>query len=250
MDNGITWTSRKWKLVWADEFDGPEGDSFNAGKWLAEVGGSWGNQELQYYSDRIENVALDGKGNLAITARKEALPGIECHKKPCEYTSARLSTRQTIRFTYGRFETRIRVPRGQGIWPAFWLVGWPEGGEIDIMEHIGREPRSVHGTVHGPGYYGSGGIGKIHTIKRAFADDFHVFAVDWDADAIRWYIDGELYHLITPEHLHGNRWMFDHDFYINLNLAVGGAWPGNPDATTTFPQTMLIDYVRVYTLAD
>ena len=231
--------SRGWTLVWADEFDGAAGSAVDADHWTSEVGGGgWSHDELQYY--RPENAALDGQSHLAIVAQREAFDG-------CAYTSARLSTHGHLALTYGRVEARIKLPRGQGLWPAFWMVGWPIGGEIDIMEQIGREPRLIHGTAHGPGFgYGGGqGIGRVCRLDHDFADDFHVFAVDWDADAIRWYVDGAPYHQLTPADLNGKRWIFDHDFYINLNVAVGGHWPGKPDATTVFPQTMLVDYVRV-----
>jgi beta-glucanase (GH16 family) len=202
----------------------------------------------------VENAALDGEGNLAIVAREEHL-GNACHYGLCDYTSARLISRDKVEFTYGRVEARIRIPRGQGIWPAFWMlgsdinqVGWPNSGEIDILENIGREPQIVHGTVHGPGYSGADGIGGAYEIDSDFADDFHVYAIDWDPNAIRWYVDGNHYFTLTPNDLNGDEWVFDHDFFLLLNVAVGGNWPGMPDATTEFPQTMLVDYVRVYTL--
>ncbi|MFI9550049.1 RICIN domain-containing protein [Nonomuraea endophytica] len=162
-------------------------------------------------------------------------------------------TAATFTRAYGRFEARLRVPRGQGIWPAFWMlgndigsVGWPNSGEIDIMENIGREPSTVHGTIHGPGYSGGAGIGAAYSISGAFADAFHTFTVDWSPNLIIWYVDGNEYQRRTPASLGGNRWVFDHPFFMIMNVAVGGHWPGYPDATTTFPQTMTVDYVRVY----
>jgi beta-glucanase (GH16 family) len=256
VDDSVTWDSREWMLVWSDEFEGAAGTPVNEENWTAEIGGSgWGNNELEYYTDRVENASLDGDGNLSIVARQESL-GNACHYGLCDYTSARLISRDKVELTYGRVEARIRVPYGQGIWPAFWMlggdinqVGWPQSGEIDIMENIGREPRIAHGTVHGPGYSGAEGIVGNYPIDEDFADDFHVFAIDWDPGIIRWYIDGNLYHVVTPDDLDGDEWVFDHDFFLLLNVAVGGYWPGIPDATTEFPQTMLVDYVRVYTLA-
>ncbi|MEP7291656.1 MAG: family 16 glycosylhydrolase, partial [Chloroflexota bacterium] len=256
VDDSIRWDSRQWTLAWSDEFEGAAGTPVNSDNWTAEIGGSgWGNNELEYYTNRVENAALDGQGNLAIVARQESL-GNACHYGLCDYTSARLISSGKVEFTYGRVEARIRVPYGQGLWPAFWLlgsdinqVGWPQSGEIDVMEQLGREPRIVHGTLHGTGYSGAGGITSATEIDSAVADDFHVFAIDWDPDAIRWYLDGELYHIVTPNDLNGNPWLFDHDFFLLLNVAVGGGWPGMPDETTVFPQTMLVDYVRVYTLA-
>ncbi len=241
-------------LVWSDEFNGAAGDPVNSQKWSFDAGGNgWGNDELEYYTNSPENVSLDGNGDLAITVRQETLPKSRCWYGTCQYTSARLLTQNHFQFTYGRIEARIKIPRGQGLWPAFWMVGsnidqvgWPESGEIDIMENIGREPKTIHGTLHGPGYSGPNGIGTPHTIGQDFADDFHIFSVDWEPDAIRWYVNGNLYQTVTPDELHGNRWVFNHDFFILLNVAVGGSWPGNPDETSVFPQTMLVDYVRVY----
>jgi beta-glucanase (GH16 family) len=244
----------EWELVWSDEFEGAAGTPINTDHWTAEIGGwGWGNNELEYYTDRTENVSLDGNGNLAIVAREENPADYNCHYGRCRYTSARIITKNKVEFTYGRIEARIQVPRGQGIWPAFWMlggdidqVGWPACGEIDILENVGFEPRTIHGTLHGPGYSGENSIGGSYSIDSDFADDFHIFAVEWEADEIRWYVDGVLYNTLTPEDLRGRQWVYDHDFFIILNVAVGGNWPGNPDETTQFPQTMLVDYVRVY----
>jgi beta-glucanase (GH16 family) len=232
-----------WVLDWSDEFDGPVLDRT---KWVPETGGNgWGNDELEFYTARPENVRVDG-GNLVIEARREDYGGRHT-------TSARIKTAGKVERTFGRYEARIKVPRGQGIWPAFWLlgadvdkVGWPRCGEIDVMENIGREPNVVHGTLHGPGYSGEHGIGKPSVLERGtYADDFHVYAVEWEPREIRWYRDGILYHTARPDTVKGD-WVFEHPFFVILNLAVGGAWPGNPDATTAFPQQMLVDYVRVY----
>jgi beta-glucanase (GH16 family) len=256
VDDTISWDSRSWNLIWSDEFDDEAGTAINDQYWTHELGGSgWGNNELQFYTNLPENVSLDGNGNLAIVAREDHTRGYACHYGLCRYTSARIVTRDKVEFTYGRVEGRIRIPRGQGIWPAFWMLGanfqqvlWPASGEIDIMENIGSEPRTVHGTIHGPGYSGSAGIGSPYHIDRSFADDFHIYAIDWDPNAIRWYVDGELYNTLTPDDLRGQEWVYDHEFFIILNVAVGGNWPGNPDDTTEFPQTMLVDYIRVYEL--
>jgi beta-glucanase (GH16 family) len=244
-----------WTLAWSDEFDGPSGALVDAGKWAFDVGGNgWGNQELEYYTDRPRNASLNGEGALAIQALKETYTGPDGVTR--EHTSARLKTQGKLEQAYGRFEARLKLPRGQGLWPAFWMLGndigalgWPRCGEIDVMENIGREPSTVHGTIHGPGYSGAGGIGGLFTFPAGagVADDFHVFAVEWEANAIRWYVDGTLYQTRTPADLPaGQRWAFDHPFFLVLNVAVGGSWPGNPDASTVFPQTMLVDYVRVY----
>ena len=250
-------TSQSWTLAWSDEFDGAAGASFDGTKWVADTGGhGWGNQERQYYTTRPENVSLDGGGRLVITARAEpATSSYRCWYGTCLYTSARLKTKDRFEATYGRFEARIRIPRSQGIWPAFWMlgsdidrVGWPQSGEIDVMENIGREPAIVHGTMHGPGYSGGESIGGSVTLTSgAFADDYHVFAVEWMPGEIRWFADGQQYHRTTPASLpQGAAWVFEHAFFMLLNVAVGGSWPGDPDATTVVPQQMLVDYVRVY----
>ncbi|PZE90032.1 glycoside hydrolase family 16 protein [Curtobacterium sp. MCBD17_008] len=233
-------------LLAADEFDGPAGSAPNPGIWRHDLGGGgWGNGELEVYTDSRRNSALDGNGNLAITARREA---------DGSYTSARLTTQGTYSVQYGRVEARIKIPRGQGIWPAFWMlgadlpqVGWPACGEIDVMENIGREPGTIHGTVHGPGYSGAEGIGTAATLPSgAFADAFHVYAVDWRPGSISWSVDGATYRTITPADTNGDPWVFDKPFFVVLNVAVGGGWPGAPDATTPFPQQMLVDWIRVW----
>ncbi|MFL6672284.1 MAG: family 16 glycosylhydrolase [Massilia sp.] len=233
-----------WTLDWSDEFDG---SALDHGKWVEETGGhGFGNHELQYYTAGGQNLRVAG-GYLVIEARKE-------HRENREYTSARIKTAGLKERAYGRYEARIKIPRGQGIWPAFWLLGsdcgatgWPRCGEIDIMENIGKEPGLVHGTMHGPGYSGADGFGAPSALDagRSYADDFHVFAVEWEPGEVRWYRDGALYHTARPELVKGE-WVFEHPFFVILNLAVGGDWPGNPDAGTVLPQQMLVDYVRVY----
>lgn len=243
-----------WSLVWSDEFNGPSGAPVDATKWTAEVGGGgWGNNELEYYTSRVDNSYQSG-GTLVIKAIKEHYTGSDFVTR--EYTSARLITRNKFSPQYGRFEARIKLPFGQGIWPAFWMlgnnigtVGWPQCGEIDILENIGREPTIIHGTIHGPGYSGEFGIGASYSLpnNQRFADAFHTFAVEWEPNVVRFYCDGILYKTLTPANLPaGKTWVYDHPFFILMNLAVGGYWPGYPDATTVFPQTMLVDYVRVY----
>jgi len=249
-------TTDQWILTWSDEFEGAAGASFDATKWVAETGGEgWGNKEREYYTARTENVSLDGSGHLVITALEEpANTDRHCWYGTCRYTSARLKTAGKFAQAYGRFEARIKIPRGQGIWPAFWMlgdnidaVGWPKSGEIDIMENIGREPGSVHGTMHGPGYSGANGIGAAFTSPIPFADEFHVYAVEWIPGEIRWLVDEKEYKRITPSNLpSGAAWVFDHPFFMLLNVAVGGEWPGEPDASLVMPQKMLVDYVRAY----
>ncbi|MGG7308640.1 glycoside hydrolase family 16 protein [Curtobacterium sp. AB451] len=233
-------------LLAADEFDGPAGSAPNSAVWRFDLGaGGWGNGELQTYTDSRRNAALDGAGNLVITARREA---------DGSYTSARLKTEGTTTAQYGRIEARIRIPRGQGIWPAFWMlgadigsVGWPACGEIDVMENVGYEPAVVHGTVHGPGYSGAQGVSAAYRnpTGAAFADGFHVFGVDWRPDAVTWTVDGAAYRTVTRQDVGANPWVFDKPFFVVLNVAVGGSWPGSPDASTRFPQQMTVDWVRV-----
>ena len=249
LQTGLAQNLPGWNLVWSDEFAQPDGTSPDAGKWGFDTGGGgWGNSELQYYTTRTNNARIEG-GQLVIEARKETYGGRD-------YTSARLLTKGKKSWVYGRIEARIKVPRGQGIWPAFWMLGanidslgWPSSGEIDVMENIGREPGIVHGTVHGPGYSGGNSIGGPFAFAAgtAVADEFHVFAVEWDTNRIGWLIDGTNYFNFTPGSLPaGASWVFNAPEFILLNVAVGGNWPGNPDATTVFPQRMVVDYVRVY----
>jgi beta-glucanase (GH16 family) len=235
-----------WKLVFSDEFDGPAGAAPDASKWVYDLGGNgWGNRELEIYTNKPENVSLDGKGHLAITAIKDSR-GF--------YTSGRIKTAGKFEFTYGRVAARLRLPFGQGIWPAFWMLGsdveragWPRCGEIDIMENIGKEPNTVHATVHGPGYSGAGGIGDKSESPQPFAGDFHIFEAVWSKDSIQFLVDGKAYHEVTPRRLpQGAKWVYDHPFFLLLNVAVGGNWPGYPDATTQFPQRLLVDWVRVW----
>ncbi|HEV8559631.1 MAG TPA: ricin-type beta-trefoil lectin domain protein [Actinophytocola sp.] len=239
-------------VTFADEFDGPAGSPVNGSRWLTETGDNVNNHERQFYTSSTSNAALDGQGHLVITARRENPGNFQCWYGRCEFTSARLNTSGRFTQTYGHFESRMKIPRGQGMWPAFWMlgnnigsVGWPQSGEIDIMENIGRQPNTVFGTIHGPGYSGAGGIGATFSIGSPFADAFHVFAIDWAPNRITWSVDGTVYETRTPADLGGRQWVFDHPFFILLNLAVGGDFPGNPDGTTVFPQQLIVDYVRV-----
>ncbi|GAP62127.1 hypothetical protein ARMA_0550 [Ardenticatena maritima] len=235
-------TPERWVLEWEDDFSQDIRESNN---WLFDKGASgWGNREWQYYTDRPENARVED-GVLILEARNEEYSA-------WSYTSARIKTQYMHAWTYGRVEARIKLPPGgKGIWPAFWMLGediatkgWPECGEIDIMENIGN-PREVYGTVHGPGYSGAGGIDGRFVSDVSLAEDFHIYAIEWTPDDIRWYVDETQYHQVFREHVPGE-WVFDHPFFILLNVAVGGEWPGYPDETTPFPQQMLVDYVRVY----
>jgi beta-glucanase (GH16 family) len=244
-----------WTLVWSDEFDGPNGSRPDAAKWVYDIGGDgWGNQELEYYTYHQQNAFLED-GRLVIRAIREDFTGTDGVAR--HFTSARLKTQGKFSQTYGRFEARIKIPQGQGIWPAFWMLGadvdkagWPACGEIDIMENIGKEPSQIHGSMHGPGYSGDRGFTSIFKLPGGgrFEKDFHVYAVEWEPSEVRFYMDSRLYATFTPDLLPpGMKWVFDHPFFILLNVAVGGDWPGPPDANTAFPQSMLVDYVRVYT---
>jgi beta-glucanase (GH16 family) len=235
-------------LVWSDEFNGAAGAAPDPAKWTHDIGTDWGNGQLEYDTARLENVSLDGQGNLAITARRESYLGQA-------YTSGRINTRGLFGQNKGRFEARMRMPMGRGLWPAFWLLGsdistagWPDCGEIDVMEYRGQQRATVHGSLHGPGYSGGRAITRAFTLANGgFNDGFHVFAVQWETNKITWEVDGVTYQTLGPSNLpSGSRWVFDHPFNIILNLAVGGTFVGNPDASTSFPQALLVDYVRVY----
>jgi beta-glucanase (GH16 family) len=237
------WEREGWNIVWHDEFEGPELDRAN---WNFDIGGNgWGNAEWQYYSDRPENARIE-EGMLVIEAREE---DVSFSGKP--YSSARIKTQGLHAWTYGRIEARMKLPYGQGIWPAFWMLGdnnkgWPASGEIDILEHIGKNPNTIYATVHAPGYSGGKGVGSNLVVPEGtLKDDFHVYAIEWQENEIRWFFDDQEYFKLTPADV-PDKWIFDHDFFIIMNMAVGGRWPGYPDKTTVFPQFLTVDYVRVY----
>ncbi|WP_456290132.1 RICIN domain-containing protein [Paenibacillus sp. AK002] len=230
-----------WNLVWSDEFNGT---SLNRSNWTPEIGtgsGGWGNNELQYYTDRAQNVQVTG-GNLVITAQKESYGGMN-------YTSARIKTQDLKSFTYGKVEARIKLPSGQGLWPAFWMlgsnistVGWPKSGEIDIMERVNLNPY-VNGTVH----WDAGGHAEFGRVSGNLDfSQFHVYSIEWDSKYIRWFVDGQQFNEFYIENGTGNTEEFQRPFFLLLNLAVGGNWPGSPNNSTPFPSQMLVDYVRVY----
>ncbi len=244
-----------WTLTWSDEFSSADGSSPDPTKWTYDLGGNgWGNFELDSYTSRPENVQIQ-HGNLVITARKEKFAGTDGIAR--DFTSARIRTQDRFAQAYGRFEARIRSPRGQGIWPAFWMLGadlkqngWPKCGEIDIMENIGSEPGINHASLHGPSTvtHHSDLTGTyVMPTGEILADDFHIYAVEWEPGIARFYVNSNNYATFTKSQWPtGGQWVFDHPFFIILNIAVGGGWPGKPDATTQFPQQMLVDYVRVY----
>ncbi|GAA0652332.1 glycoside hydrolase family 16 protein [Kutzneria viridogrisea] len=237
------------KLSWSDEFSGAAGSAPNPAKWNYDTGGGgWGNQELEYYTNSRNNSFLDGAGHLVIQARKDDAAKYHCWYGTCQYTSARLLTSGKFSQTYGRFEARVQVPGGQGVWPAFWAlganigsVGWPACGEIDAMENIGREPNQVHGSLHGPNGYNTS---STYTLGSPVSAGFHTFAADWYPDHIAFSVDGHVY---NTQQRPASGWVFDKPFFLLLNLAIGGNWPGSPNGATHFPAKMLVDYVRVYT---
>lgn len=241
-------------LVWSDDFKQPEGTGPSLERWSFDLGANgWGNREWERYTADPENCQVVHDDQ----ASDHYALAIKAIKTDTGYTSARIKSAGKYAFTYGRVEARMRLTTGQGIWPAFWLLGenvrtlgWPRGGEIDIMENIGSRPGTVYGTLHGPGYSGDHGIQGVFTLPEghALAEGYHVYALDWAPDSLRWSVDGQVYHTVTPASLpKGAPWVYnDAKFFIILNLAVGGNWPKFPDKSTVFPQTLYIDYVRVY----
>jgi beta-glucanase (GH16 family) len=237
----------KWQLVWQDEFEGPEGQLPDSTKWRFDIGTNWGNLQLEYDTDRPENVSLDGKGRLRIIAREEQY-------EESAYTSGRINTRGLFSQKHGRFAARILLPIGQGIWPAFWMLGadfpgvsWPDCGEIDIMEYRGQEPNILVGSIHGPGHFGVDALSGKYQSFDFLNEQYHLYAIEWDTESITWFIDDTQYHRVEPADLpNGARWVYNQPFFILLNLAVGGRWVGPPNGDTAFPQTMRVDWVRVY----
>lgn len=241
--------SRNWQLTWSDEFEGQKNQAPDAQKWSYDLGtgqNGWGNGEYQTYTQRPENVSLDGTGNLVITALNEPFAG-------ANFSSARVKTQGLFAQKYGRFEARIKTPYGPGIWPAFWMlgenvnqVGWPQCGEIDIMELRGQAPNAIFGTLHGPGYAG-GSVNRSHAlINGRFDNDFYIYAIEWSEDKIDFFVNDYLYGRISKEDIYGGDWVFDQPFFMVLNVAVGGSFVGFPTTQTPFPQQMIVDYVRVY----
>ncbi|GGE03916.1 glycoside hydrolase family 16 protein [Psychroflexus salis] len=232
-------------LVFEDEF---EGNALDMNVWDYEIGtgvDGWGNQELQYYTDRPENIKVED-GKLIITAKQESFEG-------SGYSSARILTKDKYNKQYGRIEARMKMPWGRGLWPAFWMLGenidevsWPQTGEIDIMEYRGQDPTIVHGSVHGPGYSAGNAVTKTYDLKNdRFDTDFHVFGIEWGENYINYYVDDFLYNRITPEDVSGE-WVFNKPFFMLINMAVGGTFVGSPSPQTVFPQTLEVDYVRIY----
>lgn len=241
-----------WLMVWEEQFTG---SALDFSKWSYHFG-KGPNHELQNYTSAEKNVRFEpdpaqlGNQFLVVQAHEETT---EHDSETFAYTSGRINTRGKFNVTYGKIEMRAKLPFGQGIWPAFCMlgedirtIGWPACGEIDIMEYIGKTPTNVYGTLHGPGYSGGKGIGTKLDTPDTLSAEFHTYGVEWEPDCIRWYFDGALFQTRSPADLGGDKWVFDHPFFILINLAIGGDWPGNPDATTRFPQTYTVDYVKVY----
>lgn len=232
-------------LVWQDEFNGTE---INSDNWTHEIGTGdwgWGNNELQYYTERTDNSYISN-GKLVIEAKAESFSG-------SDYTSARMVTFGKQEFIYGRIDVRAKLPEGQGLWPAIWMLGnniytdgWPFCGEIDIMELVGHEPSKIHGTAHFGLQPPSDPLGGSYSLgAEKYIEEFHVFSIIWEEDQIKWLMDDNQFHSITKSQI-GSVYPFNNNFFFILNVAVGGQWPGSPDATTTFPQRMLVDYIRVF----
>jgi len=238
-----------FELVWSDEFDAVDRSRPDEQFWEYDIGGNgWGNNQLEFNTDEIENVFVTGDGYLNIVAREE-------NYGDNYYTSGRIHTRGNIAMGYGRVEASVQVPRGIGLWPAFWMLGsdypgqtWPNCGEIDILEFKGGEPGTVYSTVHGPGYSGGAGIGETYSLfGNTFNKTHHTFAIEREEDYIAWYVDDDLFYELTPDDLpQSKQWVFNGEFFVILNLAVGGHFVRPPDPSTEFPATLSVDYVRYY----
>lgn len=245
--------NQSYQLVWQDEFDGTAIDTT---KWSFQIGNGeaygipgWGNNELQYYTGRPENARVDS-GMLIIEARREDLEGFK-------FTSSRMRSLNKGDWRHGRIEIRAKLPEGQGIWSAIWMLptdnvygGWPQSGEIDIMEALGHEPDKVHSTVHyGPAWPNNRNYSRAYTLQEGtFSEDFHLFSLEWTQNKMVFMVDGETISTVVPGTIPYAVYPFNERFHLLLNIAVGGNWPGNPDQTTVFPQRMYIDYVKVYQL--
>jgi len=255
--------TRTWVQVWSDEFDGPAGSPVDNTKWSYDLGDGcasggcgWGNSEKEYYTNAAENISLNGQGQLAIVARV-APAGLNCYYGPCRYTSGKITTRGKMLAAPGRVEARIKLAAGQGLWPAFWMLGqnfpgtpWPACGELDIMENKGSEPTISSSAIHGPGYSGNTPFAHRQTVPSGtLTDDYHIFSVEWDATSVRFYVDNVLHFGVSSDNLqqYGNP-IINQSFFVILNQAVGGHFDGDPQSDAIFPATMLVDYVRAYEL--
>jgi beta-glucanase (GH16 family) len=251
----------EWTQVWSDEFEGPAGAPIDSTKWSYQTTDGcsvgicgWGNQEKEFYSSAPENISLNGQGQLMIVARV-APPGLNCYYGPCRYTSAKITTRDKMVAQPGRIEARISLAPGQGLWPAFWMLGhncivvpWPECGEIDIMENKGSQPNATSSAIHGPGYSGSTPLVHLQNLASGTStSDFHTYAVEWDSLHVKFSIDGAAHYEVTRADIekYGSP-IIGQPFWVILNLAVGGHFDGDPQSDAIFPATMLVDYVRVF----
>lgn len=251
----------QWTLVWRDEFDGDSGAFVDTTRWRPDTADGcqmgicgWGNQEKQFYTASPDNVALNGRGQLMITARV-APNGMSCYYGPCRYTSGKITTRGRFHAAPGMVEARIKLPTGQGLWPAFWMLGegwpatpWPQCGELDIMENKGSQPTITSSAIHGPGYSGATPLAReTRRLEGPYHADFHTFGVAWDTTQVRFFIDGVMHYRVTRADVerHGP-WVFARSFFPILNLAVGGHFDGDPRSDAVLPATLLVDYVRIY----
>ena len=251
----------EWTQIWSDEFDGPAGAPVDSTRWMNDIGDGcksgncgWGNNEREYYSSDVSNISLNGQGQLAIVG-KPAPPDLKCYYGPCRYTSAKITTRgKMVISPTGKVEARIKLPEGQGLWPAFWLlgttcaqVGWPECGEIDIMESKGSLPTLSSSALHGPGYSGQTPFANWQKFPSGSITDFHTYAVEWNPRSVQWFVDGVPHYQVGATDIHTfGKSVLGKSFFLILNLAIGGHFDGNPRSDSIFPATMLIDYVRVF----
>jgi len=250
-----------WTQVWSDEFDGPAGTALDTTKWRYDLADGcpgncgWGNNEKEYYTSAAENIARNGQGHLRIVGRV-APAGLSCYYGACRYTSAKITTRGKMEVSPpGRVEARIKLALGQGLWPAFWMlgsnirtVGWPTSGEFDIMENKGSDSLHTSSAVHGPGYSGNTPFVHLQPLRHGtIASEFHTFAMEWDSLHIRYFVDDSVHYVVSRSDVrqYGN-WVFDQPSFGILNLAIGGHFDGDPQSDAIFPATMLVDYVRVY----
>lgn len=257
----VTISRANWIQVWGDEFNGAPGAGVATTKWRHDIGDGcpqgicgWGNQEKEYYTDARENVALDGEGHLMIVGRV-APRGLSCYYGPCRYTSGKITTRGKFHAAPGLVEARIKLPTGQGLWPAFWMLGadhpntpWPACGEIDIMENHGSRPGMTSSAIHGPGYSGQTPFKHPRPLAgRNYSDGFHTFSVVWDSLGVRFFVDDTMHYSVRRADVEPfGPWVFNQPFFVILNLAIGGTFDGDPESDAIFPATMLVDYVRAY----
>ena len=252
---------REWKQIWSDEFDGPRGGAVDASRWVYDIGDGcasgncgWGNDEKEYYSSDPSTISTNGRGQLVIVGRT-APRGLSCYYGECRYTSAKITTRgKLIVRPAGRVEARIKLSAGQGLWPAFWMLGstcpetpWPDCGEIDIMENHGSQPHTTSSALHGPGYSGETPFAHYQNFRRGAITDFHTYAVEWDSTRVRWLVDDvEHYRVERGDAEKYGASVLGKSFIVILNLAIGGHFDGDPQSDAIFPATMMVDYVRVF----